>query len=54
MLKLAKHVVVVVVVAAAASAPVAAQAKTPSFNFTHVAVTYTPQGDDSPTPAKPR
>jgi type VI protein secretion system component Hcp len=54
MLKLAKHAAVVVVLAAAASAPVAAQAETPSLNFTHVALTYTVQGNDGSTAMKPR
>jgi hypothetical protein len=54
MLKLAKHVVVVIVVAVATSAPVVAHAQTPSFNFTHMAVTYTAQSNDGSSTAKPR
>jgi hypothetical protein len=44
MLTLAKYAVAMVVVAAA-TAPVAADAESPSLNFTHVEVSYTVQND---------
>jgi hypothetical protein len=54
MLKLAKHAVAIAFVFAAASAPVAARADVVSFNFTHVAVTYSVQDDHAPVPVQPR
>jgi hypothetical protein len=56
MLKLAKHagaIVIVAAAAAAAGAPVAAHADTPSFSYTHLAVTYTTQEGDGSI-AQPR
>jgi hypothetical protein len=58
MLKLAKHACAIVIVAAAAAAaaagaPVAAHADTPSFSYTHLAVTCTPQANVGPN-SQPR
>ena len=54
MLKLAKHTVAIVVVFAAASAPVAAQAETPSFSYTHVVLTNSIQNDGHQSAVQPK